>query len=98
MVDRLSTENSIYSGVDILKFLGSVMILMMHLNVFGDCFALMTRWAVPYFFIVSAYFFFAKEKRNMGGVCKTNFITLFALAYYKFTKCCIFYDTAKWYF
>lgn len=57
-----------YDMVDFVKFVGSIMIFTMHGKAFGDnkyllfIFELLTRWAVPFFFIISSYFL---EKKIM---------------------------------
>lgn len=54
--------------VDLLKFLGSVMIFTMHFSAFRDygqmsfVWEILTRWAVPFYFVTSAYFLFRKGK------------------------------------
>ena len=59
-----------YDTVDLFKFIGSIFIFLMHLNMFGDSsmlrfsWELLARWAVPFFFIVSAFFLFSKEVDN----------------------------------
>ena len=48
--------------IDLLKFLGSIMIFTMHISAFRDCgqlvfvWEILSRWAVPFFFVTSAYF------------------------------------------
>ena len=59
-----------YDTVDLFKFIGSIFILLMHLNMFGDSstlrfsWELLARWAVPFFFVVSSFFLFSKEVDN----------------------------------
>ncbi len=59
-----------YGTVDLFKFIGSIFIFLMHLNMFGDSstlrfsWELLARWAVPFFFIVSSFFLFSKEVDN----------------------------------
>ena len=63
-----------YNTVDLLKFLGSLLIFMLHLNIFGDFttlrlpFELLARWVVPFFFIVSSFFLFKKEEPNSNSI------------------------------
>lgn len=60
-----------YDTVDLFKFIGSIFIFLMHLNMFGDSstlrfsWELLARWAVPFFFIVSSFFLFSKEVDNI---------------------------------
>ena len=65
--------------VDLLKFIGSIMIFTMHISAFRDfgefsfAWMLLSRWAVPFFFITSAYFLFRKgENGNItsSDLCK----------------------------
>ena len=57
------------NAIDIAKFFGSILIFAMHcdsLEDFGDAqfvLMVMTRWAVPFFFISSSYFLF-RNKEN----------------------------------
>ena len=59
-----------YDTVDLFKFIGSIFILLMHLNMFGDSstlrfsWELLARWAVPFLFIISSFFLFSKEVDN----------------------------------
>ncbi len=54
--------------IDLMKFIGSILILTMHLNPFTDhrffrlLSELLARWGVPFFFITSAYFLFSKTE------------------------------------
>lgn len=63
-------------SIDLLKFIGSIMIFTMHISAFRDfeqfffVFELLTRWAVPFYFVCSAYFLFSKGKN--GNVTKTD--------------------------
>lgn len=55
----MNNENSF---VDLIKFIGSIMIFVMHLGVFGNIWEYLSRWAVPFFFIISSYYFFKSGK------------------------------------
>ena len=63
-------------SIDLLKFIGSIMIFTMHISAFRDfeqlsfVFELLTRWAVPFYFVCSAYFLFSKGKN--GNITKTD--------------------------
>ena len=56
-----------YHAIDLMKFIGSIMVFTMHMNAFGDVeqfgivFEVLTRWCVPFFFITSSYFLFSKS-------------------------------------
>ena len=62
-------------GIDLLKFIGSIMIFTIHMAVFESfgevqsAWELLGRWAVPVFFIASAYFLFSA---NNGSVEYAN--------------------------
>lgn len=62
-------------GIDLLKFIGSIMIFTIHMAVFESfgevqsAWELLCRWAVPVFFIASAYFLFSA---NNGSVEYAN--------------------------
>ena len=55
-------------AVDIAKFVGSILIFAMHCNALRSCERLeivpqlLSHWAVPFFFICSAYFLFCKSE------------------------------------
>ena len=54
-----------HDAIDVLKFIGSVMIFAMHARAFADvarvrfAWELLSRWAVPLFFVTSSYFLFS---------------------------------------
>ncbi|MGN0519631.1 MAG: acyltransferase family protein [Candidatus Fimenecus sp.] len=62
--------------VDLLKFIGSIMIFTMHISAFRDygeasfAWMLLSRWAVPFFFITSAYFLFRKGEN--GNITRSD--------------------------
>lgn len=59
-----------YDTVDLFKFIGSIFIFLMHIKILGDSqplsfvLELLSRWAVPFFFIISSFFLFRKEGDN----------------------------------
>lgn len=69
-------EKNNYNTVDFFKLIGSIMIFTMHgsaFSEFGDgislCWELLTRWAVPFFFISSSFFLFKKsDLKNAGKI------------------------------
>lgn len=74
-------------GIDLLKFIGSIMIFTIHMAVFESfgevqsAWELLGRWAVPVFFIASAYFLFSA---NNGSVEYANIKNI-----YTGSECCI---------
>ena len=74
----MSSEN--YNTVDLFKFIGSLMIFMLHLDIFRDSatlrypFELLSRWAVPFFFVISSFFLFSKEDPNSHNIDKLTLI------------------------
>ena len=60
----LKTEE--YSSVDIFKFFCAILVVAIHTKPFENIFwldaaiGILTRFAVPYFFVSSAYFLFIK--------------------------------------
>lgn len=74
--------------IDLLKFLGSIMIFTMHISAFRDCgqlvfvWELLSRWAVPFFFVTSAYFLFSKgENGNITRAHLGKYIKRIAALY-----------------
>ena len=65
-----------YNTVDLAKFIGSLMIFMLHLDIFRDSatlrypFELLSRWAVPFFFVISSFLLFSKEDPNSHNIDK----------------------------
>ena len=58
-----------YDGIDFLKLIGSIFVFTMHLELFSGrtlnlVIQLFSRWAVPFFFIISAFFFFRKAHKG----------------------------------
>lgn len=56
-----------YCRIDLLKFIGSLMIFTMHCELFAGsalhlAIQIATRWAVPFFFIASSFFLFGGAK------------------------------------
>ena len=60
----MSTKQTDIESIDFLKLIGSIMIFIMHLGVFGSVWSYFSRWAVPFFFIVSSFFYFSKSEKN----------------------------------
>ena len=52
-----------YNSVDILKFVLSVFVMIIHSGIDKTVISPLLRMAVPLFFIVSSYFFFSKNKK-----------------------------------
>lgn len=58
-----------YDLIDLMKFIGSIMIIAMHMAALEDIsvsahfygIQLITRWAVPFFFVTSAFFLYRKS-------------------------------------
>lgn len=74
--------------IDLLKFLGSIMIFTMHISAFRDCgqlvlvWEILSRWAVPFFFVTSAYFLFSKgENGNITRAHLVRYIKRIAALY-----------------
>ena len=74
--------------IDLLKFLGSIMIFTMHISAFRDCgqlvfvWEILSRWAVPFFFVTSAYFLFSKgENGNITRAHLGKYIKRIAALY-----------------
>ncbi len=64
---------------DLMKFAASIMIFVMHMEVFRDfgdkAFlyqVILSRWGVPFFFVSSSYFLFRRGKN--GNIAKENLI------------------------
>lgn len=58
-----------YDGIDLLKLIGSISIFTMHLGLFEGStlnlvIQLLSRWAVPFFFIISSFFLFKKSENG----------------------------------
>ena len=81
-------------GIDLLKFIGSIMIFTIHMAVFESfgevqsAWELLGRWAVPVFFIASAYFLFSA---NNGSVEYANIKKYMRISknIYTGSECCI---------
>lgn len=77
-------DKKVYSNIDLLKFIFSFFIIMIHTNAFSDVNAtadyvsgnIITRIAVPFFFISSGFFFaksFEYNKQKKIAKTKVNF-------------------------
>lgn len=69
-------ERSNYDTIDILKFIGSILIFTVHLKLFnglgdfGTIIVLLSRWGVPFFFLASSFFLFRKSSDQWTAVKK----------------------------
>lgn len=61
-----------FDTIDLFKFIGSIMIFVMHAGAFDDfgigvplAWEMLTRWAVPFFFVASSFFLFLNGKENL---------------------------------
>lgn len=75
-------------AIDLFKFLGSILIFMMHCNTLGDYPSvqvvpdLLARWGVPFFFICSAYFLFGKgENGNIDKETLRKYVIRIGMLY-----------------
>ena len=58
-----------YDTVDLLKFIGSILVFTMHLSLFMDtdidlAIQISARWCVPFFFIISSFFLFKNSDKG----------------------------------
>lgn len=65
----IKNEAGKYDAIDLLKFIGSILIFALHLNLFSGSpintgIQLLARWCVPFFFITSAFFLFGKAENG----------------------------------
>ena len=80
--NNLVVKNRIYSGVDLCKLISAVLVVLIHINETGTNLLLNTitscisTIAVPFFFIVSGFFF-------ANGLKKTNNKQKYFLSYEK---------------
>lgn len=63
-------NNETYDTIDVLKFVGSILVFIMHLQLFADkntnfVIELAARWCVPFFFITSSFFLFKKSDNGI---------------------------------
>lgn len=72
--------------LDALKFISSFFIIAVHVGyfldystLFGELFRVATRWALPFFFIVSGYFLGKSNLENLGGKLQ-NLLGIFLIA------------------
>ena len=79
--EKIIEKKHRYDSVDLMKFIGSIMIFTMHLNAFNDyeivsfIFRKMTQWGVPFFFVTSSFFLFSKsENGNISKNILTKYI------------------------
>ncbi len=86
----METMKKNYDIIDIVKFIASLCVFLMHSNIFyslsGDLqfygVELIARWGVPFFFTISAYFLFSRATN--GNITKEqllNYIKRLALLY-----------------
>ena len=74
----------INSNYDILKFLLSLMVVMIHSKLLPDLLYPWLRIAVPLFFIMSAYFFFLKIGNSIDENERKNELKKYVLRNLKF--------------
>lgn len=73
--------------VDLLKFIGSIMIFAMHTAAFssygrvGFIWEMMSRWAVPLFFMLSSFFLFSAKNGNINRNHIKKYITRISSLY-----------------
>ena len=73
-------QSNNYNTVDLFKLIGSLMIFMLHLDIFRDSatlrypFELLARWAVPFFFVISSFLLFSKEDPSSHNIDKQTLI------------------------
>ena len=91
--ERILEKKHRYDSVDLMKFIGSIMIFTMHLNAFNDyeivsfIFRKMTQWGVPFFFVTSSFFLFSKsENGNISKNILTKYIKRILFLYLEFTE------------
>lgn len=63
-------------SIDLFKLLASIMIFVMHCSVLPFGWELMSRWAVPFFFITSS-FFLHSNKYVFPNFPYSNFLSFF---------------------
>lgn len=59
----METTKAPYQGIDLMKFLMAVVVVSIHTSLYkviGSCYGVFQNYAVPVFFVFSAYFFFRK--------------------------------------
>ena len=71
-MSELSTEKKIYSGIDICKLIASILVVLLHsveTTAWIPCEIkyVCTRFAVPFFFIASGFFYFIGLKRSQDS-------------------------------
>lgn len=83
------TKKEMYTGIDLFKLIAAFLIVLLHSVETSDFYAsgikyVFTRFAVPFFFITSGYFFSkglhkASEKRNYFFKYEKTLIKLFVI-------------------
>lgn len=70
-------EKNNYDTIDLFKLIGSIMIFVLHGSAFVEInsrfmflWELLTRWAVPFFFITSSFLLFQNGQNNLVATCK----------------------------
>ena len=87
--------NRANSTIDIVKFIGSIIIFSMHCNALSDypnmplVLELMARWGVPFYFTCSAFLLF--RDRVNGTVEKELIVKKILLKDFSFLKNCVFW-------
>ncbi|MBR1591607.1 MAG: acyltransferase [Ruminococcus sp.] len=77
-----------FDVIDLTKFIGSILIFMIHMNALGDFeplvipLEIITRWCVPFFFVTSSYFLFSKsDGNNIDRKTLNNYLRRIGLLY-----------------
>ena len=70
-----------YGAIDIAKFIGAFLVLTVHCDI-GALPTVLVRWAVPFFFISSAFFLFGKSKNgNIDSTVLKRYVIRIAALY-----------------
>lgn len=69
LIDKSSYKE--YNAIDVLKFILSIFIMIIHSGIDKTVISPLLRTAVPLFFIISSYFFFSKNK-NLSSQKEKN--------------------------
>ncbi len=70
-----------YDAIDLAKFIGAFLVLTVHCDI-GPLTTVLVRWAVPFFFICSAYLLFGKSKNgNIDSATLKRYVIRIAALY-----------------
>lgn len=84
-MNSLIQSNKNDDTIDLVKFIGSIMIFVMHVGAFdnfkevGFAWELLTRWAVPFFFMISSFFLFSKIEKSESNAEKREKLKKYCL-------------------